>query len=174
MPGSSPGTTRWRYTRLRLPFHHIDVLDPDRAAIAEVDDENGEANCRFGRSDRQDEHREGLAHEVVQKDRERDEVDADRKQHQLDRHQHDDHVLAVQKDAEDPQREQDCRHRQVMRETDRHQLLPLPTGTLTTSTDWARVRASWAGIDCRRTSTRRRKVNTMAPTIATSNINPAT
>src|ERR1700731_636609 len=171
MPGSSPGTTRRRYTRLRLAFHHVDVLHPDRAAIAEVDDENGEANRRFGRRNRQNEHREGLADEIVQKDRERDEVDADRKQHQLDRHQHDDHVLAVQKDPKDPQREQDRSHCQVMREADRHQPLPLPTGTLTTSTDWARVRASWADIDCRRTSTRWRKVNTMAPTIATSKIN---
>src|SRR5260370_34779908 len=142
MPGSSPGTTGWRYTRLPLAFHHVDVLDPDRAAIAEVDDEYGEADCRFGRGDRQHEHRKGLADEVVQKDRERDEVDADRKQHQLDRHQHHDHVLAVQKDPKDPEREQDRSHRQVMREADRHQLVPLPTGTLTTSTDWARVRAS--------------------------------
>src|SRR5713101_316143 len=174
MPGSSPGTTGRRYTRLLLAFHHVDVLDPDRAAIAEVDDENGETDRRFCRSHRQHEHREGLADEIVQKDRERDEVDADRKQHQLDRHQHDDHVLAVQENSEDPEREKDRRHRQVMREADRHQPVPLPTGTLTTSTDWARVRASWADIDCRRTSTRWRRVNTMAPTIATSKINPAT
>ena len=33
-------------------FHHIDVLDCDRAAVAEVDDENGETNCRLGCRDR--------------------------------------------------------------------------------------------------------------------------
>src|SRR6516165_622360 len=135
-------------------FHHVDVFDANGAAVAEIDDENGEADCGFGRGDRQHEHRKGLADEIVQKDRERDKVNADRKQHQLDRHQHDDHILAVQEDAEDPEREQDRGHRQVMRKADGHQSLPRPTGTLTTSTDWARVRASCADIDCRRTSMR--------------------
>src|SRR5260370_19936534 len=155
-------------------LHHIDVLDPDRAAIAEIDDKDGEADCRFGRSHRQHEHRKGLADEIVQKDRECDKIDADREQHQLDRHQHDDHVFAVEKNAEDPEREQDRGYRQVMREADQHQSLPPPRGTLTTSTVSARLRRSSAAIDCRLTSARRRKVNTIAPTIATSKINPAT
>src|SRR6266436_2603476 len=33
-------------------FHHIDVLDCDRAAVAEVDDENGETDCRLRCRDR--------------------------------------------------------------------------------------------------------------------------
>src|SRR5580700_3989159 len=135
-------------------LHHVDVLDPDRTAIAEIDDEDGQAYRRFRRRYGQHEHREGLADEIVQKDREGDEIDADREQHQLDRHQHDDHVLAVEEDAEDPEREQDRGYRQVMREADQHQSLPAPSGTLTTSTVSARLRASCAEIDCRLTSAR--------------------
>src|SRR5438132_2768521 len=88
-------------------FHHVDVLDRYRAAVADINDQHGEADRRFGRGDRQHKHREGLADEVIEKDRERHEVDADRKQHQLDRHQHDDDVLAIEENAEDPEREQD-------------------------------------------------------------------
>src|SRR5215831_4496349 len=51
-------------------FHHVDVLDPDRAAVAEIDDENGETNRRFRGRDRQHEHREGLPDEVAQENRE--------------------------------------------------------------------------------------------------------
>src|SRR5215469_12824141 len=135
-------------------LHHVDVLDPDRAAVAEIDNEDGEANCGFRGRDGQHEHREGLADEIVQENRERDEIDTDGEQHQLDRHQHDDDVLAVQKNTKDPEREQDRGHGQVMCEADQHQLLPVPSGTLTTSTVSARVRASCADTDCRLTSAR--------------------
>src|SRR4051812_45616893 len=135
-------------------LHHVDVFDPDRATVAEIDDEDSEADRRFRRRYGQHEHRKGLADQVVQKDREGDKIDADGEQHQLDRHQHDDHVLAVEKDAEDPEREEDRSYRQVMREADRHQSVPAPSGTLTTSTVSARRRASCAEIDCRRTSAR--------------------
>src|SRR5262245_32634691 len=134
-------------------LHHVDVLDPDSAPVAEIDDEDGETDRRLRRRNGQHKHREGLADEIVQKNRERDEINADREQHQLDRHQHDDHILAIEKDAEDAEREEDGGNRQVVGEPDRHQP-PLPTGTLTTSTDWARVRASCAEIDWRRTSAR--------------------
>src|SRR5271167_4269612 len=160
-------------TATQSAFHHIDVLNRDRAPVAEIDDEDRETDRRFRRRNCQHEHRKGLADEVAQKDRKGDEIDADRKQHQFDRHQHDDDVFAVKEDAKNPECEQDRGDRQVVREADRHYRLPLPTGTLTTSTDWARVRASCAGIDCRRTSVRRRRVSTIAPTIATSRISPA-
>src|SRR5271167_3809076 len=42
-------------------FHHVDVFDPDRAAVAEIDDEDGEPDRRLGRGDSQHEHGEGLA-----------------------------------------------------------------------------------------------------------------
>src|SRR5215831_1614664 len=135
-------------------FHHVDVFDRDRAPVAEVDDEDREANCRLRRRNGQHEHRKRLADKVAQKDRESDKVDADRKQHQLDRHQHDDDVLSIEEDTENPECEQDRGNRQVMCEAHRHYWLPVPITTLTTSTDWARVRASCAEIDCRRTSAR--------------------
>src|SRR5262245_46755197 len=109
-------------TTTRLAPHHMDVGNLDRAAIAEIDDEDGEPDCRLGGCDRQYEHREDLADQIMQDDRKGDEVDVDRKQHQLDRHHDDDDVLAVQKDAEDTERKQDRRDRQVMRETDCHRL----------------------------------------------------
>src|SRR6185312_2483418 len=103
-----------------------------------------------------------------------DEVNVDREQHQLDRHQDDDDVLAVKEDAEDPEREEDRRDGQVMAEPDHQSASTLPPrGTLTTSTDCARVRASGAAIDCRRCPTRWRRVSTIAPIIATSRITPA-
>src|SRR5579862_1695715 len=100
--------------------HHVDVLDLDRAAIAEVDDQDGEADRRFRRRHRQDEHRKDLPRQIVQHDREGDEIDVDREQHQFDRHHDDDDVLAVEKNAEHAGREQDRRNRQVMREANRH------------------------------------------------------
>src|SRR5438552_1487900 len=121
-------------TAKKSAFHHVDVLDRDRAAVAEIDDEDSKTDRRFRRRNRQHEHGEGLADEIIEKDRESNEVDADRQQHQLDGHQDDDDILAVKEDAEDPEREQDRSYGQIMREPDRHHRLPLPTGTLTTST----------------------------------------
>src|SRR3954447_23691014 len=108
--------------------HHVNVLDLDRAAVAEIDDENGEADRRLGRRYGQHEHREDLAGEVVEHDREGDEVDVDREQHQFDRHHDDDDVLAVQEDAKDPEREQDRGNGQVMGEAGPHRfsLRPKP------------------------------------------------
>src|SRR5271163_119604 len=93
-------------------LHHVDVFDSNGAAVAEVDDEDRETDCRFRRRDRQNEHCKGLADEVAQKDREGDEIDTDRKQHQFDRHQHDDNVFAIEKDAKNTQCEQDRGNRQ--------------------------------------------------------------
>src|SRR5438094_5819868 len=112
-------------------LHHVDVLDRDCAAVAEVDDEDRETDRSLRRGNRQHEHGEGLADEIVEKDRKRHQVDADRQQHQLDRHQHDDDVLAVQEDPEDAQREKDRSHPKIMRETNCHYRVPPPTGTLT-------------------------------------------
>src|SRR5215469_4425876 len=48
-------------------LHHVDVLDPDCAAVTEVNDEDSEADCGLGRCHREHEHGKGLAGEVVQK-----------------------------------------------------------------------------------------------------------
>ena len=48
-------------------LHHVDVFDRDRAAVAVVDDEDGQADRRLGRRHRQDEQREDLAGQVAEK-----------------------------------------------------------------------------------------------------------
>src|SRR6266481_6137089 len=107
-------------TAKELALHHIDVLDRDCAAIAEIDDKDGQTDRRLRGRNRQHEHGEGLADEVVEKDRECDEVDADSQQHQLDRHQHDNNVLAIKENAKDAKREQNRRHSQIMHKSDSH------------------------------------------------------
>src|SRR5229473_2532958 len=57
-PMSGRNTTA---TAKKSAFHHVDVLNRDRTAVAEVDDEDGKANRRLRRRDRQHEHGEGLA-----------------------------------------------------------------------------------------------------------------
>src|SRR5665213_730051 len=109
-----------------LTPHHPDVLDPDRPAVAEINQQNGEPDSGFRRRHRQHEHREDLADQIVEHDREGNEIDVDREQHQLDRHQDDDDVLAVEKNPENPEREEDCRDGQVMSEPDRHGANPRP------------------------------------------------
>src|SRR5581483_8322935 len=185
-PGDRRGEQRQEddEERQASTLHHVNVLDLDGAAVAEIDDEDGKPDRRLGRGHGQHEHGEDLAGEVLQDDREGYEVDVDREQHQLDRHHDDDDVLAVEEDAENAEREQDRRDGQEMGEADMHPAhspgaatppprTGLPTGTLTTSTDWARVRASCSAIDWRLTSARRRKVSTMAPIIATNRMTPA-
>src|SRR5690349_14273284 len=105
---------------LPLALHHVDVFDGDRPAVAEIDHQDGEPDRRFGGGDGQHEHGEHLAHQVVQEGREGHQVDVDRQQHQLDRHQDDDDVLAVEEDAEDTEREQDRGNGEVVAQTDRH------------------------------------------------------
>ena len=48
-----------------LALHHVDVFDRDGAAVAEVDDQDRQADGRFSRRDRQDEHREDLPDQIA-------------------------------------------------------------------------------------------------------------
>ena len=95
----------------RLPPLHLqalqgaDVVDVDGLQVAEQHHQDGEADRRFGGCHRQDEEHEHLAVQVAAELREGDEVGVHRQQHQFDRHQQHDDVLAVEKDAEDPERE---------------------------------------------------------------------
>src|SRR2546423_523926 len=99
MKAASSGRKTTATAKCSAP-HHPDVLDLDRAAVAEIDDQDREADRRLGRRHGQHEHREDLANEIVEDDREGDEVDVDREQHQLDRHHDDDDVLAIEENAE--------------------------------------------------------------------------
>src|SRR5438552_6153802 len=51
-------------TAKKSAFHHVDVLDRDCAAVAEVDDEDRETDRSLRRGNRQHEHGEGLADEI--------------------------------------------------------------------------------------------------------------
>src|SRR4051812_31512823 len=94
-------------SRLRASaLHDVDVLNRDGSAIAVEHDEDRQSDRGFGGRDRQHDQGEDLAGDVAQMGREGDEVDVDGEQDQLDRHQDDDHVLAVEKDAENAEREQ--------------------------------------------------------------------
>src|SRR5579872_6250288 len=152
-------------------FHQIDVLDRDRAAIAEIHDQDGEPNGGFGRRDRQHDQGIDLAHEVAEEGRERHQVEIDREQDQLDRHHDDDDVLAVEEDAEDAEREQDRGDGEIMAEPDGHDT-PCPLCTLTISMAVALVRATCSAMFCRLTLGLWRNVSTMAPIMATSRTRP--
>src|SRR5437764_15182907 len=107
-------------------LHQIDVFDRDRAAIAEVGDENGEADRRLRCSHGEDEQSENLSHQIAQKGREGDEVDVNREENELDRHQDDDHVLPIEENTEDPECEQNGGYREIVADADGHIRCPNP------------------------------------------------
>src|SRR5216684_1881284 len=178
-PSSGRKTIAW--TICRSALHQIDVLNRDRAAVAEVDHQDRQADRSFRGGDRQHQQRKHLADDVAQEGRERHQVGVDREQDQLDRHQDDDDVLAVQENPENPKREQDRADREIVSEPDGHfthsaaseSRSPCPTATLRTVMASSGVRAFCTLMSCRLTLALCRKVSTMAPIIATSNTMPA-
>src|SRR6478735_8791635 len=159
-----------------LALHQIDVFNRDRTAVAVIDHQYRQTDRRFRGSNRQHQQREHLTDDVAKEGRERHQVDVDGEQDQLDRHQDDDDVLAVQEDAEDPEREQDGADREIVPQTDRHfthsaasaSCSPCPEVTLRTLMASSGVRAFCTLISCRLTLALWRSVSTMAPIIATS------
>src|SRR5690606_19795409 len=93
-------------------LERIHLADVDGAAGTEQRHQDRQADRRLRGRDRQDEEHEQLASRITQLAREGDEVDVDRKQHQLDRHQQDDDVLAVEEDAREADAEQHRAQRQ--------------------------------------------------------------
>src|SRR5690606_2053608 len=159
-------------------LHHVDVLNRDGAAVAEVDDEDGKPDGRLGGRHGQHEQREDLPDDVAHEGREGDEVDVDREQDELDRHQDDDDVLAVDEDAEHAEGEQHGGDGEIMREPDGHVCLsglthtPSRKGTFRTSMAVSRVRATCCAMSWRLTPGLWRSVRTMAPIMATSSTRP--
>src|SRR3954452_23973076 len=166
---------------MRLTHHQIDVFNRDRTAVAVVHHEYRKADRGFRGGHGQHQQREYLADDVAEERRKRHQVDIDREQDQLDRHQDDDDVLAVEENAEDPQGEQDRADRQIMSEPDGHcthsgasaSCRPCPDATLRTLIASSGVRAFCTLMSCRLTFTLWRSVSTMAPIIATSSTMPA-
>src|SRR3954454_24060219 len=166
---------------MRLALHQIDVFDRDRAAVAEIHHQHGKSDCSLGRRHRQHQQCEHLADDVAKEGRERHQVDVDREQDQLDRHQDDDDVLAVEKNAEDAEREQHRGDGEIMSKTDRHcthsgasaSCRPWPEATLRRLIASSGVRAFCTLMSCRLTLALWRSVSTMAPIIATKSTMPA-
>src|SRR5439155_16097091 len=100
---------------------------------AEIDDKDGKDDRRLGGGHGQFFFKQKTAYDIALEDREGDEVDVDREQHQFDAHQDDNDVLAVEEDAQDAEREQHGGDEQVVAEADRHHTPPR-VGTLTTVT----------------------------------------
>src|ERR1700722_20936557 len=71
-------------TYIRLAPHLIDILDLDRAAIAEIDDQDRQADGRLAGRDGQHEERENLADEIAEEGGKGDEIEIAGEQHQLD------------------------------------------------------------------------------------------
>src|SRR5262245_8584759 len=173
------GPPRWRRSAAgrRSPdtssaFHEIDVFDRNRLPIAEIDHENGKPDGGLGGCDGEHQEREDLPDQIAEKRRERDQVDIDREQNELDRHQDDDDVLAVEKDAENAEREQDRGDGEVVAERDGHDS-PCPERTFTTSIAVAFVRATCLAMSWRLIFSRWRSVSTIAPIMATRSTSPA-
>src|SRR6185503_1217673 len=115
---SSGGNTAKASNMVRSALHCIDVFNRDRTTVAEIDHQDRQPDRRLRRGDGQHEHDEDLAEQIAQKGGEGDEIDADRQQDQLDRHQDDDDVLPVQEDAHHADHEDQCADDQVIPEAD--------------------------------------------------------
>src|ERR1043166_8969918 len=140
LPSSGRKTIAWYMLGPCSALHQVHVFHRDRAAVAEVDDEDREPDRSLRGGNGEHDEREHLADQVAEMAGERHQVDVDGEQDQLDRHQDDDHVLAVKEDAENPEREQDRGDREIMAEADGHHLrCPPPAGR-----DESRSRF-WAG-----------------------------
>src|SRR5690606_5707371 len=105
-------------------LERVEFLGADRAAVAEQQHEDGQADGGFGRGHGQDEEHEHLAMHVAQVVREGYEVHVDGQQHQLDGHEQHDQVLAVEEDPDHRQREQDRADREKVSECQSHDALP--------------------------------------------------
>jgi len=96
------------------------MVDRDISSIAKINDQNGKADGGFGGRDRQDEEREDLPRQIVLEDGKRHKVDVDGQQHQLDRHQDDDNVPAIEEYPHHADRKQESGDDEKMRQTYSH------------------------------------------------------
>ena len=122
--------------------------------------------------------REDLPHQIAEEGGEGHEIDVDREQDQLDRHQDDDDVLAIEKNAEDADGEQDRGNREIMAEPDGHGTSPpssdaLARAHLAISMALAGSRAFCVRDVLALDAVLWRSVSTMAPIMATSSTSPA-
>src|SRR5581483_6878898 len=110
-------TSRTPARSRRLPLEQVHLVDVDRLAVAVDQDDDRKTDPHLRGGDGDHEQRERLPGEVVQRLRERDQVDVDGVQHELDRHEHEDGV-APRQHAVDTRREQDGGEEQNERQAD--------------------------------------------------------
>src|SRR5512138_239759 len=163
-PFLTPSAVR-RSLFTELAFHFIELFDVDALLLTEQDHENGETDRRLGRRDRHDEEHVHLPIQVAELARERDEVEVDRKEHQLDAHEQQDHVLAVQENARDAEREQQACQHQYELELDH---ASFSASILTRRTRSCARTATCAATSCCFAPRRWRIVSVIAATIASS------
>src|SRR5512135_1059007 len=154
-------------------FHTVDFADVDRRAVAEQHDQDCQPDRRLRRGHGQDEEHEHLAGDIAEETRERDEIHVHREQHQFDRHQQHDDVLAVDEDARDRNAEQDRAEADVVGQGQVHAFdhgvaPPLVTLAILTMRTRSLTRtADCSDAFCRRVPARWRNVSMIAATIAT-------
>src|SRR5690242_19396392 len=95
-------------------FQAVEVFDIDGLQVAEQHDQDRQSDRGLGGGHRENEKHENLTGGVAEIMRERDEIHVHRQQHEFDRHQQDQHVLAVQEYPDHADREKDRAQYQVM------------------------------------------------------------
>src|SRR4051794_10589963 len=93
--------------------HQVDLFEVDRAPGAVDDEDDREADADFGGRDGDDEQGEDLPADRVVHGGERDQVDVDRVEDELDRHEHG-HAVAAGEHPVDADREEDGREEQEL------------------------------------------------------------
>src|SRR5450631_404912 len=161
---------------LLLPLEGVQVCDIDRLQVAEERHEYRQPDRGFRRGDREDEEHEHLPREVAEVVREGDEVHVDGEQHQLDRHQQDDEVLAVEEDSHDANGKQARAEDEVVAQGD-HGVSPRVADVSSIIFTMRRRSAervvSWVRESCDLVSLRLLRVIAIAATMATSRITAA-
>src|SRR6266849_3354166 len=153
--------------RLALQASQVGYIDGTK--VAEERHEDRQPDRGFRGRHREDEEHEHLSGDVAQLVRERDEVHVDGEQHQLDRHEDHDQVLAVEEDAGHADREEQRAEDEVVL-VGNHRVSDMPFTTFSRSPGRTAscVRGSWYLV-----SLRVRSVMAMAATMATSRITEA-
>src|SRR6476619_632259 len=118
------GKTGTSQRRSRMPFplspHRARLFDVQRATLPEEGDREREADRGLARRYSNDKYREHLAGQIGQAARERDQVEVDGVQHELDRHENRQEV-PPDEHAQKSDREQEERNDEVVVDGDVHQ-----------------------------------------------------
>src|ERR1700691_2370499 len=151
-------------------LERIEIFDVDAGPLSEQNDQDRQTDGGFRRGDRQNEKHEDLAADIPVEARERDEVEVYRQEHELDAHQKNDDVPAVEEDTGDGDGEQDAGQGEYVGECYHG---PFSEAILTSRTRSFERTATCAAMSCGLCPARRRKVRMMAATLATRSITAA-